>query len=331
MSNYNSTLQSNNIDLQAILNTINELPEAGGVELPELINEGTASDLLSGKQLIDGEGNIVTGTIPTKTSSDLTTNGATVTVPSGYYASQATKSVASATQATPSISVNSNGLITASATQTAGYVSAGTKSATKQLTTQAAKTITPSTTSQTAVSSGVYTTGTVTVGAIPSQYIVPSGTKNITTNGTHDIKSYASATVNVAGEDVASETSEYTSKLTSLENSVIALKAELQNKASGGSGGGSVEAWTGTIICNDYYTFNVYYTDKNLVSQVISVDFEEDVTIEIVKNTYISICQSGLGIGSSDRFDGDNIEIQYETAESCCALPTSNNFVIRIE
>lgn len=29
-NNYNSTLQSNNTDLQAILNTINELPEAGG-------------------------------------------------------------------------------------------------------------------------------------------------------------------------------------------------------------------------------------------------------------------------------------------------------------
>lgn len=38
-----------------------------------------------------------------------------------------------ATQATPSISVNSSGLITASATQSAGYVASGTKSATKQL------------------------------------------------------------------------------------------------------------------------------------------------------------------------------------------------------
>jgi hypothetical protein len=62
MSN-KSNLQANNIDLQAILNSINELPEAGsGVALPELTNEGTASDLLSGKQLIDQEGNVVTGT-----------------------------------------------------------------------------------------------------------------------------------------------------------------------------------------------------------------------------------------------------------------------------
>ena len=67
-----------------------------------------------------------------------------------------------ATQATPSITVSSAGLITASATQTAGYVAAGTKSATKQLTTQAAQTITPGTTDQT-IASGKYLTGTQTI------------------------------------------------------------------------------------------------------------------------------------------------------------------------
>lgn len=73
------------------------------------------------------------------------------------------------TQATPSISVNADGLITASATQSAGYVSAGTKSATKQLPTQAAKTITPSSSAQTAVPAGKYTTGAVNVAAVPTE------------------------------------------------------------------------------------------------------------------------------------------------------------------
>lgn len=103
------------------------------------------------------------GTIPTKTSSDLTASGKTITVPAGYYASNASKSVSTATQATPSITVDSNGLITASATQNSGYVSAGTKSATVQLTTKAATTITPGTSSQTAVAKNVYTTGNIVV------------------------------------------------------------------------------------------------------------------------------------------------------------------------
>ena len=55
---------------------------------------------------------------------------------------------------TPNISVSSNGLITATALG---------KSATQQLSTQAAATITPGTSSKTAVASGKYTTGAVTV------------------------------------------------------------------------------------------------------------------------------------------------------------------------
>ena len=57
-------------------------------------------------------------------------------------------------QATPEISVNSNGLITATA---------GVKSSTYQLAFQPAKTITPGTASQVAVSSGYYTGGDIVV------------------------------------------------------------------------------------------------------------------------------------------------------------------------
>lgn len=101
--------------------------------LPDLSNPGVADDLRSGKQLVGADGSIVTGTLP------------------------------EVIQATPTISVSSGGLITASATQGGGIVADGTMSATQQLTTQGAKTVTPSTSTQTAVASGRYTTGTVQV------------------------------------------------------------------------------------------------------------------------------------------------------------------------
>lgn len=107
-----------------------------------------------------------------------TVSGAIVTIPVGYYNAQTTKSVATATHADPSVSINSTtGLITASHTQTAGYVSADTATDTLQLTTQAAKTITPSSSSQTAVAAGRYTLGAVTVAAVPTE------TKTVTVNG----------------------------------------------------------------------------------------------------------------------------------------------------
>ena len=65
--------------------------------------------------------------------------------------------------ATPMIDVSAGGLITATTEQEKGYVPGGTKSATQQLTTQGAATITPGTTAQTAVASGRYTTGAVQV------------------------------------------------------------------------------------------------------------------------------------------------------------------------
>ena len=144
-----------------------------------------AGDILSGKTAFGASGKI-TGNIATKTSADLQASGATVTAPAGYYASAASKAVASGSattpattvSVTPSISVNSStGVITASVSGTksvtptvsAGYVSSGTAgtitvsgSGTEALTTQAAQTITPSTSDQT-IAAGTYLTGAQTI------------------------------------------------------------------------------------------------------------------------------------------------------------------------
>ena len=145
----------------------------------------TSGGMLSGVTALKNDGTSITGSISTKTSSDLTASGATVTAPAGYYASSASKSVSSGSATTPSttitanpsISVSSGGLITASVsasksvtpTVSAGYVSSGTAgtvsvsgSNTSQLTTQAAQTIHPSTSDQT-IASGKYLTGAQTI------------------------------------------------------------------------------------------------------------------------------------------------------------------------
>ena len=177
-----------NVDVQPTLRSESVTP----TESSQTVMPGTGYDGLSSVTVGAISSTYVGSEIDRRTSSDLTASGATVTVPAGYYSSQASKSVATATQATPSISVNSSGLITTTSTQSAGYVSSGTKSATEQLTTQEAKTVTPTKSSQQAVANGVYTTGAVTVAAIPSEYI----TTTDATATASDINSGETAYVN---------------------------------------------------------------------------------------------------------------------------------------
>lgn len=101
----------------------------------------SATTLTSGAQLLyplvayDADGNQITGTIETKTKNDLSVDGAQVKVPAGYYAELATKSIQEVALSEPTISVDSNGKITSTVTQTAsGYVESGTASKTKDLT-----------------------------------------------------------------------------------------------------------------------------------------------------------------------------------------------------
>ena len=113
-----------------------------------------------------------------------------VTVPSGSASTPATSVTAN-----PTISVSSGGLITATASATksvtpsvsAGWVASGTAgtitvsgSNTSQLSTEAGKTVTPTTSEQTAVASGKYTTGAIKVAAMPSG---TAGTPNIQLDG----------------------------------------------------------------------------------------------------------------------------------------------------
>lgn len=139
--------------------------------------------------------------IPRRVYDDIEILDNDVIVPPGYYDGTSTVTVPATTHPKPTLSINSStGIVTASHAQTTGYVSAGTTTETLQLSTQAAATITPTKSEQTAVAANKYTIGIVKVGAIPASYIIPSGNKSITANGTNiDVAAYSTVSVNVSG------------------------------------------------------------------------------------------------------------------------------------
>ena len=161
-----------------------DIPLSAGGGNAEFIDTSDAT-LSSAAKLPSGvtayaNGTKYTGTASENDSSDLTVSGATVTVPAGYYASQASKAIANGSATAPaSISGTSATVTTGSNTITltksvsvtpsvsAGYVASGTAgnssvSLTASVTTKAAATITPGTSNQT-IAAGTYLTGAQTI------------------------------------------------------------------------------------------------------------------------------------------------------------------------
>lgn len=161
------------------------------------------ASLQSGAQMLEGvtayaKGRKITGTIPTKTESNLTATENIVNVPAGYYASACTKEVATAELPEPEATVDETGLVSIVSNLTSsGFLSAGQKANTLQLPVQTTKTITPNSTEQVAVAAYKYTTGAVKVAAVPSE------TKKITANGTYtpsNGKYFSSVEVSIVGD-----------------------------------------------------------------------------------------------------------------------------------
>lgn len=233
-----SKLLTNTTDLQEVLQALQN--KAAGTALPELTNEGSASDLLSGKQLIDSDGNIVTGNIPTTD------------------------------RAVPIISLDyASGKIYAFTDQPSGYVTAGSEGSYKQLSTQAAKTITPTKSSQTAVAPGVFTTGTVTVAAIPEEYI----TTTDATASASEIMNGETAYVN--GNKVTG-TFSIDSELSTQDDLIAQIQAAVDSLPEAGCGEPTLQSKTVTPS-----------TSSQTVTADSGYDGLNTVTVNAIPSTYV--------------------------------------------
>lgn len=75
----------NAAELNAISDTLEKLDAMP--PLPSLANPGSAGDLLAGKQLIDANGNVLTGTMPSKAAQTYTPSTKNQTISAGQYLS----------------------------------------------------------------------------------------------------------------------------------------------------------------------------------------------------------------------------------------------------
>lgn len=79
------TGQTGKLSIDAMTTAVNNM--STGVELPELTNEGVAADVLSGKEFIDSNGNVVTGTMLIYSGDEVTLDVTNTThvLDDGYY------------------------------------------------------------------------------------------------------------------------------------------------------------------------------------------------------------------------------------------------------
>ena len=180
--------------------------------------------------------------IDRRSSTDLTASGATVTVPAGYYAAQASKAVASG--------------------------SAGTPTATKGTVSNHAVSVIPSVTNTTGYIAGGTKTGTA-VSVAASELV--SGTYTVSASGTHDVTNYASASVAAGGATASAAKGTVSNHSVTVTPSVTRTAGYVTDGTSNGTAVtvSASELVSGSQTITDNGTVDV----TNLASVTVDIDF----------------------------------------------------------
>ena len=228
--------------------------------------------------------NYVGSGITRRDSTDLSASGATVSVPSGYYESNASKAVASGTEGTPTATKgtvsNHSVAVTPSVTNTTGYITGSTKTGTA-----------------------------VTVSA--SELV--SGTYTVDSSGTKDVTNYASASV-PSGSVTAPSTITGTSATVSTGTNTLTLSKTVSvtpsvttaGYVSSGTAGNSSVSLTASVTTKGATTYRASTTQQTISSgtyltgtQTIAPVSQTNLTAENIKSgTTISISDGANNIWS---------------------------------
>lgn len=232
-------------------------------------------------------------------------------------------------QATPEISVSSDGFVTATA---------GTKSSTYQLAFQPAKTITPSTASQIAVSSGYYTGGNVIVAGDANLIAenIKSGVSIFGVSGTLENSSGGSENTSTEDSLVTGEISNYTnSRISTIRQGAFALASNLQSvefPKCTNIGASAFDYCSSLTTISFPICANIGYAAFFSCGNLTTASFPVCTTIG--QNAFFScknlttasfpVCTT---IGSFAFSKCYNLKSLYLTGSSLCTLSNSNAFI----
>lgn len=253
----------------------------------------TASSMALDVTAHGADGELVTGNIASKSSSDLTASGATVTAPAGLYTADATKTVASGTEGTPSATkgtVSNHSIsVTPSVTNSAGYISGGTHTGTA-----------------------------VTVSA--SELV--SGSETKTENGTFDVTNLAELVVNVSSAPT------YTATITGNTNSKVTYNGV---DYSGGSTFEFYEDDIASITVRGSMGCYVYVDGIQVSSGMTPLVYNYtlpgyDVHIDLSHSAYAYVTFNTISITSNGTYDmEDYIRAEVNVPSSAPNLQSKTN------